>query len=67
MQETLAREVRNCQHHWLIEPANGPTSEGVCKHCGAKDSFRNYVSVSYYEYFAKQVDIQEILKEVSLT
>ncbi len=27
-----------CQHHWIIESANGPVSKGHCKLCG-----RNYV------------------------
>ena len=31
----------NCVHHWQIESPNGPKSEGVCKHCGAKKFFSN--------------------------
>ena len=23
-----------CAHHWVIEAANGPVSEGVCQRCG---------------------------------
>lgn len=30
-----------CVHHWLIAPANGPTSEGICCRCGTKRTFRN--------------------------
>lgn len=30
----------HCRHHWLIEPPDGPTSEGVCKLCGARREFR---------------------------
>lgn len=30
-----------CPHHWVIEPANGPRSRGVCKKCGALRAFRN--------------------------
>ena len=30
-----------CQHHWVIEVADGPTSRGVCKICGAKKEFIN--------------------------
>lgn len=30
-----------CQHHWLIEPPNGPTSKGVCKLCGEVKLFDN--------------------------
>ncbi len=30
-----------CQHHWLIEPPTGPTSDGVCRLCGEKRAFEN--------------------------
>ncbi|MFQ5875684.1 MAG: hypothetical protein ACE5JL_18050 [Dehalococcoidia bacterium] len=30
-----------CRHYWIIETANGPTSEGVCKYCGAEKEFLN--------------------------
>ena len=30
-----------CSHHWLIEPAYGPKSLGICKYCGAKKEFSN--------------------------
>ncbi len=29
------------RHHWIIESANGPTSRGVCKLCGAEKEFDN--------------------------
>ncbi len=32
-----------CQHFWLIDPALGPTSQGVCKYCGQKKTFLNIV------------------------
>jgi hypothetical protein len=32
-----------CQHFWLIGPALGPTSQGVCKYCGQKKTFLNIV------------------------
>ena len=28
-------------HHWLIAPAAGPTSEGICCRCGARRMFKN--------------------------
>jgi hypothetical protein len=31
-----------CIHHWIIQPALGPTSKGVCKRCGAEKIFQNY-------------------------
>lgn len=30
-----------CAHHWIIEPANGPTSRGWCRRCGAHRAFYN--------------------------
>ena len=27
-----------CPHHWLIEEPSGVKSEGVCRHCGLKES-----------------------------
>jgi hypothetical protein len=43
--ETIV-EKQTCQHHWLIEPALGPTSNGVCKRCGAVKIFLNIVEDS---------------------
>jgi hypothetical protein len=37
-QEQLTVE---CQHFWLIDTPNGPTSQGVCKLCGERGEFRN--------------------------
>jgi hypothetical protein len=33
--------AKNCTHHWLIAPADGPTSEGVCCRCGERRMFKN--------------------------
>jgi hypothetical protein len=30
-----------CRHHWIIEPASGPISRGICKICGAEKNFDN--------------------------
>ena len=30
-----------CQHHWVVEGPNGPTSWGECKRCGARREFVN--------------------------
>ncbi len=35
--------VPECLHHWVIEPAEGPTSEGVCQKCAEVKTFANYV------------------------
>ncbi|HEY48444.1 MAG TPA: hypothetical protein G4O13_00180 [Dehalococcoidia bacterium] len=39
----------HCIHYWIIESPDGPTSRGVCKHCGAEKEFRNYVVYSPWE------------------
>ena len=38
-----------CCHYWLIESANGPTSRGVCKFCGAEKQFNNSLLDSWWE------------------
>ncbi|MFC1990549.1 hypothetical protein ACFLU9_00150 [Chloroflexota bacterium] len=48
-EEHLAKE--GCRHCWIIELANGPTSEGVCKFCGAIKVFLN--SIPDYSSMAK--------------
>jgi hypothetical protein len=30
-----------CNHFWVIEEANGPSSFGTCKYCGEKKKFLN--------------------------
>ena len=30
-----------CTHHWAIEAANGPLSEGACQRCGEERRFSN--------------------------
>ena len=32
-----------CRHHWVIQPANGPESQGECQVCGEVKSFKNHV------------------------
>ena len=35
-----------CQHWWLLAPAAGPTSKGVCQRCGETREFQNYFEES---------------------
>ena len=37
------RSPLSCCHHWVIQPAEGPLSTGVCRTCGAEREFKNYV------------------------
>ena len=32
-----------CAHYWIIEPANGPVSQGQCQNCSEVRDFKNYV------------------------
>ncbi len=33
----------NHAHHYIVDTPNGPTSEGVCKTCGATKRFPNCI------------------------
>ena len=35
-----------CQHHWLIQAADGPVSVGSCRICGEAREFNNYVETA---------------------
>ena len=37
----MTQESTRCQHHWIIDPAAGPASKGVCKLCGEEREFDN--------------------------
>ena len=37
------QEPTQCRHHWVIQPATGPVSQGVCQTCGEVRDFKNYV------------------------
>ena len=39
-----AQRVITCRHHWMIEPANGPTSIGICRNCREIKEFTNSVA-----------------------
>lgn len=36
----------SCRHHWVIQPATGPVSQGRCQSCGEVREFRNYIEAS---------------------
>ena len=31
----------DCEHFWMIESPNGPTSVGTCRHCGEHSASRH--------------------------
>ena len=39
----VTTERRTCSHHWVIQPADGPVSLGVCKFCRETREFRNHL------------------------
>ena len=44
--QEVPEAVLACQHHWLIQAADGPTSPGVCRLCGETKDFKNYVETA---------------------
>ena len=38
---TREQSAEKCVHHWMVEPAGGPTSGARCRRCGAERSFFN--------------------------
>ena len=37
------QEPAQCRHHWVIQPATGPVSQGVCQACEEVREFKNHV------------------------
>ena len=35
--------MSNCIHFWVIESPDGEMSEGICKYCGERKTFRNFL------------------------
>ena len=43
---TEGQEPIGCRHYWVIQPATGPVSQGLCQTCGQTREFKNYVEAS---------------------
>jgi hypothetical protein len=43
VENTAAEATAECCHHWVIQPADGPVSNGSCQVCGESREFKNYV------------------------
>ena len=41
--EPADKKRLTCHHYWIIEKAMGPHSRGVCKYCGIKKEFSNFI------------------------
>ena len=40
---TSNEKASQCMHYWVIQPATGPVSTGICQTCGETRDFKNYV------------------------
>ncbi len=38
--------IQGCAHHWVIQPAMGPSSQGIGQICGESRDFQNYVEAA---------------------
>ena len=63
-----------CHHHWMVEDADGPVSRGICRLCGARKYFPNYLSdclqateEEYETWLAKQRDYSKSNRTVEKT
>jgi hypothetical protein len=45
----------SCCHHWIIQPAVGPISEGTCQKCGEVREFKN--SIDYETEWANRKEV----------
>lgn len=41
--QECAKEFTICVHHWTIEPADGPQSQGICCRCHETRMFNNAI------------------------
>ncbi len=42
--------VSQCRHHWIIDAAEGPRSQGVCQNCNEIKEFQNSLVEAEREY-----------------
>jgi hypothetical protein len=49
------QEEFSCCHHWIIQPALGPVSEGTCQKCGEVKEFKN--SIDYETEWSSRRDL----------
>jgi hypothetical protein len=64
MEEKPPAVTTTCRHYWVIEAADGPVSQGVCKFCGEKREFLNsWSDASYKGKDAKVFDLPDMLED----
>ena len=42
--------IVQCRHHWIIEAAEGPLSQGVCQNCREVKDFQNSIVEAARDY-----------------
>ena len=42
--------LSQCRHHWIIDAAQGPISQGVCQNCHEIKDFQNSLVEAEREY-----------------
>ena len=42
--------IVQCRHHWIIEAAEGPLSQGVCQNCREVKDFQNSIVEAERDY-----------------
>lgn len=52
----------NHAHHFIVDTPNGPTSEGVCKECGATKKFPNFIEESFVSDYNARRERRELRK-----
>ena len=45
---TQQARAKTCLHHWMIPPADGPVSLGVCQFCRETREFKNSFEIPDY-------------------
>jgi len=53
--EGVGQQTDTCCHHWIIQCAVGPVSEGSCQNCGEVRVFKN--SIDYEAEWTNRRDV----------
>ena len=58
--ESDAKELPVCQHYWMIEKPEGPVSKGMCRLCGEKREFQNYIESTKWQSRSDDVSLEQL-------
>jgi hypothetical protein len=56
--------TQKCCHHWVIGPAEGATSRGVCRLCGKEREFSNDMQICPDENGERQADNRRPVRQI---